>query len=188
MADFHPFRGSRKIDDEMERRFQRIENFLAQQAASVPNQGDEFGLTPGMNDPTGGGSAASGGDGGGDVTTLAGDVTGLATANTVEQVQNTPVAAPAAGDDEQFLKYDHDTTSLVFDVVTLAGDVTGDNTAAVVERIRGANVPDPTASEDGKVLQYDSGGDAFEYGPGVAQIVVTDDEVVVNEGEVVWLP
>jgi hypothetical protein len=55
--------------------------------------------------------------------TLAGDVTGAHGSNTVEKIRGKNVPAPVSGDDEKFLKYDHDTTAFVYSTAG-AGSVT----------------------------------------------------------------
>ena len=115
------------------------------------------------DDPTGGGAAALGGGGGGGSDTLSGDVTGPATTNVVEQIQETPIPAPVAGSDAKFVKYDLATLAFLYAYVTMAGDVTGTNPTTTVEKIRGKNVPLPGATEDKQALYYNNGGSAFAY-------------------------
>lgn len=95
--------------------------------------------------------------------TLAGDVTGLNDATTVERIRNTPIPAPVGGNDQQFIKYDNGTTAFVYDFVPLAGDVTGDNPTTTVEKIRNVTIPAPVAGNNGQVVYYNHGGPAFAY-------------------------
>lgn len=60
--------------------------------------------------------------------TLAGDVTGLTTANTVEKIRNKSIPAPAAGDDLKCVVYNHGTTAFIYatrmtDPFTTRGDL-----------------------------------------------------------------
>jgi hypothetical protein len=100
--------------------------------------------------------------------TMGGDVTGNSATSTVEKLRGRNVPLPGAGQDEQFLKYDHDTTACVWaapptQTPTMAGDVTGTTAASVVEKLRGRNVPTPGVSEDQLFLRYNHGTTAFVY-------------------------
>lgn len=103
--------------------------------------------------------------------TLAGDVTGASGSAVVERVRGKNVPNPGAGEDERFLKYDHDTGAFVWATpppttsVTMGGDVSGASGAATVDRLKGKSLPDaPGAGQDRQVLRWNNGANAYEHG------------------------
>jgi len=120
MIPFHNRRFGQSLeDDKAEARVRAIEDFLStlriaaeQEASSLANGGNLGGgaatLPPPPPPPT----------------TLAGDVSGMATATTVNRIQNIPIAAPTSAEDEKAVVYDHGTVALVyrtFTTMTLLG-------------------------------------------------------------------
>ena len=55
-----------------------------------------------------------------DAKTLVGDVTGIINANTVGKIKNIPVTSPVAGDDGEFLRYNHGALTLSWEVPGVA--------------------------------------------------------------------
>lgn len=86
--------------------------------------------------------------------TLAGDVSGAFSANTVDKIKNVSVstAAPSNG---QVLRYNSSTTAWEPNSLTLAGDVTGVYSANSVVKIQAVSVS-TTAPSNGFVLKYNS--------------------------------
>lgn len=111
---FRPYRSA-----DLDSRLNHIEDGLARISTFLEALSRK--VTASSGDPTGGGlqavvqSTGGGGSGsGGGSGTLAGDVTGPATQNVVEQIQETPIAAPVANDDLKVPVYVHGSVAIAW--------------------------------------------------------------------------
>lgn len=145
MSGLYPERTGQKFPVGQEERIRHLETRLAELvdgASDTAVEASAAGLESAYGTPS-----PSGGGGGGP-TILDGDVTGVTVDNTVEKIRNVTIPAPAAGDDEKFVKYQNGTPAYEY---------------SHIDRIQNVPISAPVAGDDRKHITYVHGSVAFGY-------------------------